>query len=38
MIVAALAAAAALAAGCHTVEGLGQDLECTGEAIQEALE
>ncbi len=37
-IVALLAAAAAMAAGCNTVEGLGQDLECAGEAIQEALE
>ena len=33
-----LSFAAILVAGCNTTRGLGQDVEATGEAIEEAAE
>jgi predicted small secreted protein len=35
-VVAAVLAAAVLAAGCNTVEGLGKDLQKAGDAISSA--
>ncbi len=32
-----LAVAAFAAVGCHTMEGIGEDLEQAGQAIQDAL-
>lgn len=32
----AFAAASLLATGCNTIQGAGQDIESTGEAIEEA--
>ena len=33
-----LALAAMTAVGCHTMEGIGEDLEQAGQAIQDALD
>ena len=38
IMIAGISLVALLAAGCNTVEGAGQDVEATGEAIEESAE